>query len=69
MALCFHIDMELGVQVKLQQWPIIPIAWLGLPTTLTLEVFIASLLYLWFRLEDEPIKIWQAKVKVTEEFK
>lgn len=46
MALCFHVDMELGVQVKLQQWPITPIAWLGLPTMLTLEVLIASLLYL-----------------------
>ncbi len=37
-AFCLHVDMELGVQVKLQQWPITPIALLVLPTMLTLEV-------------------------------
>ena len=37
-ALCLHVDMELGVQGKSQQWPITPTASLGLPTMLTLEV-------------------------------
>lgn len=37
-ALYLHVDMELGVQVKLQQWPITPTALLGLLTMLILEV-------------------------------